>query len=532
MTKNIFMSYSRRELGFVDDLVSKLEAENYNVWLDYRVLIPGSPWDVQIEKGLNDSDTVLLVVSNAALASKYVTSEWRHFLDKKQRVILLIFEAVDLPKELEQYEWVDFRGSYKAGLSELFSQLQKPIQEDHPVPETGFKSPLIVWVAIIVSAVVAILSIFEWWTLFIPLVLFPLPYKIYKRNFNFTHVQAALAALPFASLLSVFIFSLNSATEDFDLLSVLFSDVLFLASLVFGLILLFILRSSAMQRWGRPEAIIPKYINPQDPKIQNPIPIPFYVDYVFQDRVIAEDLIAALKKYGHPQAENIQDAKAVFALISQFKSDTEAIPEKQMLFPILVQTNNDISKKLSKIQWIDFRPGVRGLDTIAQLLPDPKALLKSLGMRPVSSQSVYSPTITAIYYFIIFLAVVNIGSALNYLFDWYDVLAFSVFVEFAVNFILFFGLAYFIVSGLTSRKGIFSSLWAVLLGVVGLALLTYWQKLLDGELAYSIASQLGEDVGFNFINYIEYVYYLGIAVTGLIFLRNRRDVKQWFPAKK
>lgn len=282
---------------------------------------------------------------------------------------------------------------------------------------------------------------------------------------------------------------------------------------------------------GQTRSDHPQVSNPQDPKIQNPIPIPFYVDYVFQDRVIAEDLIAALKKYGHPQAENIQDAKAVFALISQFKSDTEAIPEKQMLFPILVQTNNDISKKLSKIQWIDFRPGVRGLDTIAQLLPDPKALLKSLGMRPVSSQSVYSPTITAIYYFIIFLAVVNIGSALNYLFDWYDVLAFSVFVEFAVNFILFFGLAYFIVSGLTSRKGIFSSLWAVLLGVVGLALLTYWQKLLDGELAYSIASQLGEDVGLT-INYIEYVYYLGIAVTGLIFLRNRRDIKQWFPAKK
>mgnify|MGYP003460990338 CR=1 FL=1 len=36
MTKNIFMSYSRRELGFVDDLVDKLEAQNYHVWLDYR----------------------------------------------------------------------------------------------------------------------------------------------------------------------------------------------------------------------------------------------------------------------------------------------------------------------------------------------------------------------------------------------------------------------------------------------------------------------------------------------------------------
>ncbi len=152
MTKNIFMSYSRRELGFVDDLVSKLEGENYDVWLDYRALIPGTPWNVQIDKGLTEADTVLLVVSKAALASEYVALEWRHFLETNKRVILLIFEAVDLPKELEQYEWVDFRGSYKAGLAELFSQLKQPIQEEHPVPETGFKAPWIVWTAVVVRA--------------------------------------------------------------------------------------------------------------------------------------------------------------------------------------------------------------------------------------------------------------------------------------------------------------------------------------------------------------------------------------------
>ncbi|MBL8103263.1 MAG: toll/interleukin-1 receptor domain-containing protein, partial [Anaerolineales bacterium] len=95
MTKNIFMSYSRRELGFVDDLVHKLEGENYNVWLDYRALIPGNPWNVQIEKGLKEADTVLLVVSKASLSSKYVTLEWQHFLETKKRVILLVFEAVD-----------------------------------------------------------------------------------------------------------------------------------------------------------------------------------------------------------------------------------------------------------------------------------------------------------------------------------------------------------------------------------------------------------------------------------------------------
>ena len=87
----------------------------------------------------------------------------------------------------------------------------------------------------------------------------------------------------------------------------------------------------------------------------NPTPISFFVDYAAQDRVVAGELTAALKKYGHPQVDTIQEAQAVFALISRFKSDTEADSEKQMLFPILIQTNNNISKTLSRIQWIDFR---------------------------------------------------------------------------------------------------------------------------------------------------------------------------------
>ena len=522
MTKNIFMSYSRRELGFVDDLVRKLEGEHYTVWLDYRALIPGSPWNVQIEKGLKDADTVLLVVSKAALASEYVALEWRHFLETKKRVILLIFEAVDLPKELEIYEWVDFRSSYQAGLDELFSQLKQPIQEEHPVPETGFKAPWIVWLAIAVSMVVALLSLFEFWTLFIPWILVPLPYRIYKRNFNFTHVQTALLALPIASLLSEIVY------EDPFLRDVVW------AGLVFGLILLFMLRSSAMQRWGRPEAIIPKYINPHDAGLSTPTPIPFYVDYAVQDHYIADELIATLKKYGHPQVATLQEAQAVFALISRFKSDTEAVPEKQMLFPILIQTNNNISKTLSRIQWIDFRPGVRGLDTIAQLLPNPKELLKALGMRPVSSQTVYSPLITTLYYFLIFLTVVNIGSSLNYLITPPISLLPNEMIELVVNMVLFAGLAYIMVSGLSSRKGLFSSLWQIFFGVIGMGLLTLWQKDLDGRLIGEIADA-GIDVdtvAYSFVNIAEYIYLIGIAVTGFMFLRNGRDAKRWFPAKK
>lgn len=204
-----------------------------------------------------------------------------------------------------------------------------------------------------------------------------------------------------------------------------------------------------------------------------------------------------------------------------------------MLFPILIQTNNDISKALSRIQWIDFRPGVRGLDTIAQLLPNPKELLKALGMRPVSSQTVYSPLITTIYYFILFLTVVNIGSSLSYLLTPPIDLIPSDYVELVANMILFGGLAYFMVSGLTSRKGLFSSLWQILLGVVVMWGLTYWQKDLDGRIINEMA-EAGIDVNtiaYNFVNIAEYIYLIGIAVTGYMFLRNMRDAKRWFPAK-
>jgi hypothetical protein len=528
VTQNIFMSYSRRELGFVDDLVSKLEGEGHKVWLDYRVLIPGTPWKGQIDQGLNDADTVLLVVSKASLASRYVALEWQHFLERQERVILLIFEAVDLPPELEKFEWVDFRGNYEAGLKELFSQLKQPVQEEHPVPETGFKAPTMVWVAIAISVLVALLSLSEIWTIFLPWVLVPLPYKIYKRKFNFTQVQTSLWALPIASLLSLVVY------DDPSL------DAVVGAGLIFGLILLFILRSPALQRWGRPEAIIPKYIDPHDPKVKDPAPVPFYVDYAVQDRVIAENLIKTLKKYGHPQTEKLQDAKAVFVLISSFKSDTEAEPSQQMVFPILIQTNDTIAEKLGKIQWIDFRPGVRGLDTIAQLLPDPKELLKALGMRPVSSQTVYSPLITAIYFFVILLAVINVGSSIDYIFGsdamWNasDEAFTSTIIQFAINLALFTALTYFMVRGLTSRKGLFSRFNLIVIGIVLLGGLLLWQSALDSSILAEMedAGIDPSEIGISFANLAFVIYFLGIFATGIVFFRNRQDIKNWFPARK
>ena len=525
------MSYSRRELGFVDDLVSKLESERYKVWLDYRVLIPGTPWKGQIAKGLNDADTVLLVVSKASIASEYVELEWRHFLETSKRVILLIFEAVDLPKELEKYEWVDFRGSYKAGLKELFAQLKQPIQEEHPVPEAGFKIPSIVWVAFVLSIITAFSSLYVIWTLFIPWILIPLPYRIFKRNYNFTQVQAALIMLPVALFFSLVITDLE---EQVDALV-----GTMLISLLAGISLLVILRSSALQRWGKPEATIPRYANPYNVDSITPKPVSFFVDYAVQDRAAAQDLIDVLKKHGHTQVDDIQSARAVLVMISRFKSDTEADPEKQVVFPVMLQYNDDISPKLLKIQWVDFRPGVRKLDALAKLLDNPAELLKALGMRPVSSQTVYSPIVTAIYYFMLYLTAFTVGSSFQYFFasiegllNLSDETFGGVFIGLILQIILFCVLTIFIVRGVTMRKGWFASFRMLVLGLVGIGALLFWQISMADVAGSELEGITGSDTTNLAVLLPFFIYFIGIFVMTGVFFWNRRDIQRWFPARK
>jgi len=530
MAGKIFMSYSRRELGFVDDLVSKLEEKKYDVWLDYRVLIPGVPWKEQIDKGLSESDTVLLVVSKASLASKYVALEWKHFLDMKKRMILLIFEAVDLPPELEKFEWVDFRGSYKAGLTELFSQLETPIQEEHPVPESGFKMPLVVWATIALSVAVAFISLGAFWAIFIPFILIPLPYQIFKRSFDFMRVQAALAALPIALAMGEFVY-----VDDTELIDALSYGIGlgFLAWL-----LLAVLRSPALQRWGKPESTVPKFANPYNPNIMNPEPVPFFIDYAPQDSKIADEMSTMLKKYGHPQADSMQGAKAVLALISHFKNDTEADPVKQVVFPVMIQWNEKISQKLSRVQWIDFRPGVKGLNRLSQLLPNPTALLKALGMRPVSSLSVYPPMITALIYFVILIAIINVGAVIDYLFftgvtEILDEESVPVLLGvMAGSVFLFSVLSFFMVRSLITRTGLFSSIKTFMAGFMIQGLLVFGIRAFDNFIYDILLDETGVDLGYTFTYLGTWVYGIGLAVLAIVYLRNRLDMKRWFPSNK
>jgi hypothetical protein len=534
MAQNIFISYSRREVGFIDGLVSDLEEKGHQVWLDYRNLIPGTPWQDQIYHGIQKADVILLVVSKASLGSQNVEVEWRRVLDQNKRIILIIFEAVDLPPELEKYEWVDFRGKYKAGLSELLSQIDQPINEDHPVPQTGFKVPGIVWIAAILASFAAFLSLFSLWSIFIPWVLIPLPIRIFRRDFNYSLVQTALLILPVTLMVSGI-----SVTDEstFDLLVELF---LWSIPLVISLVL--VLRSKGMQRWGKEQATRPTFANRLKPESENTKSVSFYIDHAPEDGKIARELEKALLANRHEKAASINDANSVFVVLSQLKDDTSADPERQFVYPLVIQTGT-VSKKLSHIQWIDLRPGVRKLDMIAALLNEPAKLLKTLGNRPRGNQLILPPPVLMMYYFLILLGVFLLGTFFKIFYELYfsnisDDAFFtaldSSLIPFAVIILLSGGLIYMMLRALLNRKGGLASFTGIGLTLLLLGILITASTVYAGFIVEAIEefeTQSEASFAVNVVLFPIAVYVLGVFTLSGFMLFRFKDIALWLPVK-
>ena len=202
MPPTLFISYSRAQTPFVDRLAGQLEDHGYSLWLDYQSLVPARPWFPQIASWIDSAEITLLIVSKESINSKNVEPEWKRALEGGKRIILLIFEALPLPPELQQCAWVDFRSNYQTAFQELIQVIENPGPVRASAPQTGFKAPSHFWLSLLLSVIVLVGSIPSWWTLVVPYVLVPLPRQIMQRNYILHRVIPTLLVLPFIYWLS------------------------------------------------------------------------------------------------------------------------------------------------------------------------------------------------------------------------------------------------------------------------------------------------------------------------------------------
>jgi hypothetical protein len=135
----IFVSYSRREFYFAESLAIRLQHDSIPVWFDSQQIALGEQWAHDIQEGLTNSGKLVLIASQASIASPYVAKEWQHALEQHKPIHIILFEAVVLPTELmsSAASIIDGRSGFEANYPRLLACIKGEQTIRDPLPSVG-----------------------------------------------------------------------------------------------------------------------------------------------------------------------------------------------------------------------------------------------------------------------------------------------------------------------------------------------------------------------------------------------------------
>ncbi len=146
---DVFLSHSSKDKPAVRELAERLKADGLRVWFDEWIIQPGDLIGLKIEEGLEQSRTLVLVMSANAFASEWVTLE-RHtalFRDPnnaQRRFIPLRLDNAEIKDTLRQYAYIDWRQKSAEQYERLLAacQRQQKAGTTKPVIEPKLKKIL------------------------------------------------------------------------------------------------------------------------------------------------------------------------------------------------------------------------------------------------------------------------------------------------------------------------------------------------------------------------------------------------------
>lgn len=124
----VFISHTAVDKRFVRRLKARIESAGYDVWLDEHDLLAGDPLAEQIAEALKRAKAVLVVVSKASVASRWLRYELnittQRMIKGECRVIPVVIDDSELPPDVRGLLYADCRKSLRAGWKSIETALQ------------------------------------------------------------------------------------------------------------------------------------------------------------------------------------------------------------------------------------------------------------------------------------------------------------------------------------------------------------------------------------------------------------------------
>jgi WD40 repeat protein len=125
----VFISYSRKDIEFAKKLADKLQENGLDFWVDWEGIPPTVDWMRQIEKGIEEADTFVFILSPDSVISKVCKEEIEYAVKNGKRLIPIVARDVkgeEAPPALAHLNWLFFRATddFDASMSRLLTAIQ------------------------------------------------------------------------------------------------------------------------------------------------------------------------------------------------------------------------------------------------------------------------------------------------------------------------------------------------------------------------------------------------------------------------
>ena len=106
---DVFVSYSRRDTGYVASLAAELRARDKEVWVDTEGLADAEVFPAALRAAIEQADAFVYVISPEAASSRYCTTEVDHAHGLGKRIVPVLLRPVsddELPPEIRDRNWI------------------------------------------------------------------------------------------------------------------------------------------------------------------------------------------------------------------------------------------------------------------------------------------------------------------------------------------------------------------------------------------------------------------------------------------
>ena len=129
----LFISYSRKDTEIARQLTDRFTAKGLNVWVDWQDIPPSVDWIKEIQKGIEEADIFLFLISPDSVASQICKDEIAHAALNGKRIIPAVVRDVDAklaPPAITHYNWIFFSRPQDV-FEGSFEQIQTAIHTDY-----------------------------------------------------------------------------------------------------------------------------------------------------------------------------------------------------------------------------------------------------------------------------------------------------------------------------------------------------------------------------------------------------------------